>query len=63
MAKGKAVDVQPVQVAQFTKEQLLKSQTYQERRDLVNALLDDSKKYTKEQVDTMIGEYLKGQVK
>lgn len=46
----------------FAKSQLLKSTKYQNRRDLVNALLDDNKKYTIEEVDTLIDEFMKGQV-
>lgn len=46
----------------FSKSQLVHSSKYRDRRDLVDALLDDSKKYTLEQVDTMIENYMKGKV-
>ena len=54
--------VQEVQ-EQFTKEQFLKSELYAGRRDLVNALLDDSKKYTKDEVEAMIQSFMTGERK
>lgn len=53
---------QDVQV-EFTKEQIVESEKFCDRRDLVDALLDAGKKYTMEQVDEMIQEYMKGQVR
>lgn len=47
----------------FSKSQIVSCGRYRDRRDLVDALLDDSKKYTKEQVDRLIGEFMKGKVK
>jgi len=47
----------------FSKSQLVRCGRYHDRRDLVDALLDDNKKYTKEQVDRLIGEFMKGKVK
>ena len=41
----------------FTKEQFLKSNTYRQHRDLLNAVLDDKKTYTKEQVNNMINKF------
>ena len=63
MAKGKVADAESVQAVEFTKEQLLLAKVYENRRDLVNALLDDNKTYTKETVNSMIDGYMKGQVK
>lgn len=48
---------------QFSKEQIVASARYENCRDLVDALLDDEKKYTFEMVDKMIEKYKKGQVK
>lgn len=48
---------------EFTKEQLVKSTRYANRKDLVDALLDDGKKYTFEFVDERISEFMKGKVK
>lgn len=48
---------------QFSKEQIAISEKYRNQRDLVDALLDDKKKYTFETVDNLIEKYKKGQVK
>ena len=48
---------------EFGKEQILASERYKGERDLVDALLDEKKKYTLETVDRMIETYQKGQVK
>lgn len=63
--KNQAVDktadeVQEVQ-DQFTKEQFLKSKLYDGKGDLVNALLDDNKKYTKAEVEEMIQSFMTGE--
>lgn len=47
----------------FSKEQLLAAERFQERRDIVNALLSPDKQYTVEAVEQMIEKYMKGQVK
>lgn len=47
----------------FSKEQLVRCGKYRNRRDLVDALLNDNEKYTMKQVDTMIEEFMKGKVK
>ena len=47
----------------FSKEQILASDRYANRRDLVDALLDTDKSYTLETVDNLIDKYMKGQVK
>ncbi len=47
----------------FSKEQLLKSQRYHERRDLLNVLLQSDKRYSHDDVKTLIGEFMKGKVK
>lgn len=52
-------EVQTVQAVEYTKEQLLKSEAYQNRRDLVNALLNDNKTYTKEQVNALMDDFMK----
>ncbi len=52
-------EVQTVQAVTYTKEQLLKAEVYQNRRDQVNALLDDNKKYTKEQVNALMDQFMK----
>lgn len=47
----------------FSKEQLLAAKRFQERKDIVNALLSPDKQYTVETVEQMIENYMKGQVK
>lgn len=47
----------------FSKEQIRASANFVNRRDLVDALLDENKSYTLNTVDEMIQKYLKGQVK
>lgn len=47
----------------FSKEQLLAAERFQERKDIVNALLSPDKQYTVEAVEQMIEIYMKGQVK
>ena len=56
-SKGQPKQAEP----QFDKEQILASERYRGKRDLVDALLD--KKYTLETVDNLIENYRKGQVK
>ena len=47
----------------FSKEQLLAAERFQERKEIVNALLSPDKQYTVEAVEQMIEKYMKGQVK
>lgn len=47
----------------FSKEQLLAAERFQERKDIVNALLSPDKQYTASTVEQMIEKYMKGQVK
>ena len=47
----------------FTKEQIVKSKRYADKRDLLNAVLDNGKKYTFVEVDNIINNYKKGKVK
>lgn len=47
----------------FSKEQLLAAERFQERKDIVNALLSPDKQYTVEAVEQMLEKYMKGQVK
>ena len=47
----------------FTKESLVKAQMFCHRCDLVSALLEDGVEYTIAEVEAMIENYLKGEVK
>lgn len=47
----------------FSKEQILVSDRYANKRDLVDALLNEKESYTIETVDNLIEKYMKGKVK
>lgn len=47
----------------FTKQQLAESKRYKKQRDLLEALLENGKTYTIVQVDKIIGDYLKKEVR
>ena len=61
MAKKKTEYVEQKAVL-FTKEQLLCSKKYTSRRDALRVILDDGKKYTKEDVDSLLDKFMKGKV-
>ncbi len=46
----------------FTKKQIVASERYRDRKDLVNALLEEGKTYTPKMVDGMIDKYMKRKV-
>lgn len=48
---------------EFFKRDLVKSKRYKSKRDILNALLEDDKAYTIEQVDKMILVFLSKEVK
>lgn len=48
--------------AVFSKQQFLTAKRYAGKQDLLNALLDDDKQYTIEQVNNMLEKFLKGKV-
>lgn len=48
--------------ALFTKMQLLASDKFTGRKDIINALLSDEKEYTVEAVEEKITKYMKGKV-
>jgi hypothetical protein len=47
----------------FTKEQILASKKYSNRRDILGAILSSDKTYTLEQVDSLLEKFMKGKVK
>ena len=61
MADKKATEATAA-VPRFTKAQLMASNKYANRKDLIGALLDDNTEYTTAQVDELIEKYLKGKV-
>ncbi len=46
----------------FSKDQLLNSERFRGRRDILNVLLRDDKEYSVESAELMIEKYLKGKV-
>lgn len=62
MNENAAKDVQRKE-QKFSKEQILSSKKYRDRKDLTNALLTDGGMYTFTDVDERIDRYLKGKVK
>lgn len=62
MPEEKQEEVQ-ISENEYTKEQILAASRYQGRRDLIEALLDDRKKYTMETVDRMVEDFMKRMVK
>lgn len=52
----------PVSAATFSKEQLLKSKKYADRRDALSVLLSDDKMYTLSDADKILTEFMKGKV-
>ena len=51
------------QEPKFTKEQILDSKKYSNRRDVLVAILDDEKSYTLEQIENLLEKFMKGKVK
>lgn len=47
----------------FTKEQLIASERFRGRKDIINALLSCGEQYTVGAVEKMIDTYMKGKVK
>ena len=47
----------------FSKQAFLSSKSYKPHRDLIEALLESGKSYTKNEVNKMIDDYLKRSVK
>ena len=53
------VDKKPT-VKKFTKAQFVKSQRFSNRRDILNALLDENKEYSIAEVEDIIKDFLTG---
>lgn len=47
----------------FSKAQLIKSERFRERKDMLNAILSDGRKYAISEVEQQIEKYRKGKVK
>ena len=48
---------------EFSKEQLIATKRFQERKDILEALLNDGERYTVKAVEETIESYMKGRVK
>ena len=46
----------------YTKNQIVNSKTFNDNKDLLNALLKENKNYTKNEVNEIIKNYKKGKV-
>jgi hypothetical protein len=57
------VDMTASRIKTFTKEQLLQSKKFMHQKDLINALLEDNKSYSLDDVDKILDNFLKGDVK
>lgn len=51
------------QESMFTKEQILASKRYANRRDVLATILVDGKQYTLGKVDSLLEKFMKGKVK
>lgn len=49
--------------ARFTKQQLMESERYRDSRDLLSALLEEGKTYTRSEVEERMTAFQKGTVK
>ena len=63
MAKGESKEIVREAEPKFTKDQLVRSMRYQNRRDLLSALLDGGGTYSHSDVERIIGEFMKRTVK
>nr|WP_321026631.1 hypothetical protein [Clostridium neonatale] len=57
------IKIKAVIDSKYTKQQILKSKRYSDKQDLINALLEDNGHYTLSQVDEIINDFMKGEVK
>lgn len=63
MATRKKTEPKTPAAPAFTKEQLLAFSRYRERRDLLGVLLQDGRRYTYDEVDALVNDFMKGKVK
>jgi hypothetical protein len=57
------IDTEDKSVPKFTKEQLLKSNWYSHRRDVLTTLLEDGKSYSHAAGERLIADFMKGKVR
>lgn len=61
MEKKKEKPVNEIEVL-FSKEQILKSNKFKDKRDILSALLEDDKKYKLSDVENMVIDFLNKEV-
>ena len=61
MKDSELKQTEPV-VDKFTKEQILASKQYSNRRDVLGVILDDKKEYSTAEVDDILDNFMKGKV-
>lgn len=57
------VEIKAVIDNKYIKQQILKSKKYSDKQDLINALLKDDTQYSITEVDELINNFMKGEVK
>lgn len=62
MTKIKPVVDEKEETTTFTKQQLLTSKKYAEKKDLLNALLVDGRSYSMAEAEEILNGFLKGKV-
>ncbi|MBQ8765405.1 MAG: hypothetical protein IJZ16_01240 [Clostridia bacterium] len=60
MAKKQTAEIE--QNVAYTKEQILSSRKYENRRDILGVLLRNDENYTFEKVDSLLDKFMKGKV-
>lgn len=62
MAKKKTnvVEVEAPKSVTYTKEQIYKAKRYMNKKDIITIMLKDNERYTFDQVDKLIEQFLKG---
>ncbi len=63
MAVRKKQTEKTAEAPAFSKDQLLTFAKYRERRDLLGVLLEDEQRYTYDEVDALMNDFMKGKVK
>ena len=58
----KEIEKTEVEEILFTKEQIISSKKYANRRDVLGAILSSDKTYTSEQVESLLDKFMKGKV-
>lgn len=57
-----AVKKEPETPGTFTKEQILSSKRYRDKRDAINVILDEKKSYSLAEVDKLFEKFMKDEV-